>query len=68
MTVEEIAASTRIDPWFLDAIRNMIETERSFSGRRIPDVSAGEWRGAKRLGLSDRSLARVLLAQESCVR
>src|SRR5246500_4229479 len=30
MSVEEIAASTRIDPWFLDAIRNMIETERSF--------------------------------------
>src|SRR5260221_2198345 len=64
MTVEEIAASTRIDPWFLDAIRTMIETERGFSGRRLLDVSREEWRGAKRLGLSDRSLARVLGAEE----
>ncbi len=68
MTVEEIAASTRIDPWFLDAIRTMIETERGFSGRRLLDVSREEWRGAKRLGLSDRSLARVLGAEERGVR
>jgi carbamoyl-phosphate synthase large subunit len=68
MTVEEIAAATRIDPWFLDAIRNMVATESSFSGRRLADVSAESWRGAKRLGLSDRSLARVLSAEESGVR
>jgi carbamoyl-phosphate synthase large subunit len=68
MTVEEIAASTRIDPWFLDAVRNMVATERSFSGKRLADVSAESWRGAKRLGLSDRSLARVLGAEEGGVR
>jgi carbamoyl-phosphate synthase large subunit len=68
MTVEEIAASTRIDPWFLDAIRQMIETERSFSGKRFSAVSAQEWRRAKRLGLSDRSLARALVAEEASVR
>ena len=68
MTVQEIAASTRIDPWFLDAIRQMIETERSFSGKRFPAVSAEEWRRAKRLGLSDRSLARTLVAEEASVR
>src|SRR5262249_28195990 len=34
MTVEGIAAKTRIDPWFLDAMRQMVETESSFAGRR----------------------------------
>src|SRR5215470_8104821 len=34
MSVEEVARHTRIDPWFLDAIRKMVEEEGALSGRR----------------------------------
>ncbi len=68
MSIEEIAARTAIDPWFLDAVARMVACEGSFSGRKLADVTRGEWREAKRLGLSDRSLARSLGAAESDVR
>src|SRR5437870_1821172 len=68
LSVEEIAARTRIDSWFLEAVREMAWTERSFSGRRIADITREDWRAAKRLGLSDRSIARALETSEDCVR
>jgi carbamoyl-phosphate synthase large subunit len=68
LTVEEISGHTRIDPWFLDGVRRMVETEESFGGRKIGDVSKDELRAAKRLGLSDRSLARRLSCDEHAVR
>jgi carbamoyl-phosphate synthase large subunit len=68
MSIEEIAAQTSIDPWFLDAIARMVAGEEAFSGRKLAEVSRGQWREAKRLGLSDRSLARTLATGESSVR
>jgi carbamoyl-phosphate synthase large subunit len=68
MSVDEIAARTRIDPWFLDAVRRMVECERGFSGRHPADLSPEELRRAKRFGLSDRSLARAMGAREEQVR
>jgi carbamoyl-phosphate synthase large subunit len=68
MTVEEVAGHTRIDPWFLDAVRRMVEAEAAFEGRDPTGLSCAELRAAKRLGLSDRSLARRMGATESAVR
>jgi carbamoyl-phosphate synthase large subunit len=65
MSVEEVAAHTRIDPWFLDGVRRMVEAEEAFSGRRLAEVSREDLRAAKRLGLSDRSLARRLGTTET---
>src|SRR6185369_1541020 len=49
MTVEEASARTRIDPWFLDGLRRMVEAEDAFAGRDVAAVTAEELRGAKRL-------------------
>ena len=70
MTVEEVAARTRIDPWFLDAIRQDGREPRSaFAGRTLAGrVRADELRDAKRLGLSDRALARAMGCDEAAVR
>jgi len=68
MSIEEIAAQTSIDPWFLDAVRKMVAAERAFSGRKLAEVMCRELRDAKRLGLSDRSLARSLVTGEASVR
>ena len=68
MSVDEVAAHTRIDPWFLDGVRQMVEAEASFSGRSVAGVTREQLRGAKRLGLSDRTLARAMGCDESAVR
>ncbi len=68
MSLEEIAERTRIDPWFLDAVARMVRQERGFSGKRPSEVSREELRGAKRLGLSDRAIARAMGAREEDVR
>src|SRR5215813_11537673 len=58
MSVDEVAAHTRIDPWFLDAIRSVFEGEWQLSGRRPEELSREELRRAKRLGLSDAAIGR----------
>jgi carbamoyl-phosphate synthase large subunit len=52
MTLEEIAQRTRIDPWFLEAVRQMVAEERGLCGRRLEDLTRDELWRAKRLGLS----------------
>ncbi len=68
LSLEEIARRTRIDPWFLDAIRRMVDEETALAGRKIGDLSREDLFRAKRLGLSDRSMARALGTDESSVR
>ena len=68
MSLEEIAAHTKIDPWFLDAVRRMVAEERCLSQRRLADLSREDLLRAKRLGLSDASMARALATGEADVR
>ncbi len=69
MSVEEVAGYTRIDPWFLDAVARMVEEERGLAGRRLAGLSRDDLWRAKRLGLSDRAIARALGgADEAAVR
>jgi carbamoyl-phosphate synthase large subunit len=68
MPLEEVAARTRIDPWFLDAVLRMVEAEERFRGGRAAGWSPAELREAKRLGISDRSIARAAGASEAEVR
>ncbi|MCA1580116.1 MAG: carbamoyl-phosphate synthase large subunit [Acidobacteria bacterium] len=68
MSLEEIAKHTRIDPWFLDAVRRMVEEEVGLRGRRVEDLTREDLRRAKRLGLSDRSMGRALDCDEAAVR
>ncbi len=64
MTVEQVAKHTRIDPWFLDGVRRMVETEESFAGVSLETLDRERLRAAKRLGLSDRALARRMGREE----
>ncbi len=63
---DEVAALTRIDPWFLEQIRELVEFEEVF--RRQPDVSAVSMRRAKRLGFADRRLAELTGRTEEEIR
>jgi len=68
MTVEEVAERTRIDPWFLDAIRKMVREEPCLAGKKPDALSRDELRRLKRLGLSDAALARAMGSTEAAVR
>ena len=69
MTVEEVHDLSKIDPWFLDEIRELAEEEDRIAAlRSLAEVGAAELRRAKRLGYSDAQLAVAWNASESEVR
>jgi carbamoyl-phosphate synthase large subunit len=67
-TLEEIHALTRIDPWFLAQIEEIVKLEMELDDRLLSDLPAGELRRLKRKGFSDRRLAKLLSSTEDAVR
>jgi carbamoyl-phosphate synthase large subunit len=67
-SVDEIAVASGIDPWFVDQIAEVAEGAGRLVDTRLARVSGEDLREAKRLGLSDRRLARYLGAGEREVR
>ena len=68
MTLEQVHALTRIDPWFLVQIEDIITTEKSLAGRSLKGLGAAELRELKRKGFADRRLAKLLGTDETSVR
>jgi len=66
LPVAEIADLTRIDPWFLDNIREIVEAENRIVAAGPED--AGTLRAAKRLGFSDAQLAAMWKTTPGAVR
>ena len=64
----EIGNITRIDRWFLNQLADIVAFERTLMGRFLDDVSREELRRAKRMGIPDEHLARLLSAPEATVR
>jgi len=68
MSLEEIHAVSKIDPWFLDQIQELIELETSLAGRALTDLGRDELRVLKRAGFADRRLAKLLNTDQHAVR
>jgi carbamoyl-phosphate synthase large subunit len=68
MSLDEIHAVSKIDPWFLDQIQGLIELETSLAGRALVDLGRDELRELKRAGFSDRRLAKLLNTDQHAVR
>ncbi|HVE66912.1 MAG TPA: carbamoyl-phosphate synthase large subunit, partial [Thermoanaerobaculia bacterium] len=68
MTVEEVAARSRIDPWFLDAVEKMVAAEKCVATKAPGALSHGELSRLKRLGFSDAALGRAMGCAETVVR
>jgi carbamoyl-phosphate synthase large subunit len=67
-TVGEVAAASRIDPWFVDQIAEVAEASSAVAGRGLPSLDAAELLELKRLGLSDARIAATAGAGEAEVR
>ncbi len=66
--VADIVALTKIDPWFIDQIRLIVEVEQSIKGRPLESLTADDLRKAKRFGLSDPQIAYLTASDEGSVR
>jgi carbamoyl-phosphate synthase large subunit len=67
-SLEQIHDITRIDPWFLAQIEDLIASEEELRHRRIDDVDRVEMRQLKRQGFSDLRIAALCGVDESAVR
>ncbi|TVT50287.1 MAG: carbamoyl-phosphate synthase large subunit [Denitromonas halophila] len=68
MTLDEVFKLTKIDPWFLAQIEDIVLTEKSLSGRSLKRLDADQIRALKRKGFSDRRLSKLLATDETAVR
>jgi carbamoyl-phosphate synthase large subunit len=64
---DEIQRITAYDPWFLEQIRELIETEAEVRRDGLPETAEG-WRGLKADGFADARLARLTGLAEAEVR
>jgi carbamoyl-phosphate synthase large subunit len=68
MTVREIAGLSRIDPWFLEKIQEILASEDALAAADPGKLEDAALRGAKRDGFSDRRIARLSGTTEDDVR
>ena len=68
MSLEEIHGYTKIDPWFLAQIKELVDRELAIEKKTLEQIDADEMREIKRMGFSDRRLAHLLKRKEAEVR
>jgi len=67
-SVEHLYDATRIDPWFLDRLHDMIAVQESVRGLRVEDIDADAMRLLKQYGTSDAQIALLTGSDERFVR
>lgn len=68
MSTQEINSLSKIDPWFIENIRELVDFEKKLAGQSVVSVPARTLREAKQLGYSDIQLAHLLDTTEEQVR
>jgi carbamoyl-phosphate synthase large subunit len=66
--IAEIYRLSRVDPWFLEQLQDVMEIQQSIEGRRLEDISPELLRSFKEVALSDRRLAYLTEKSEDEVR
>ena len=68
MTQDEIHAACAIDLWFLEQIGEILDLERQLGTLTLAQLDADDLRLAKRMGFSDRRLAKLMRTTEDAMR
>jgi carbamoyl-phosphate synthase large subunit len=68
MSLEEVHQFTRIDPWFLEQIKEIVDLEMELDDQLLSNIDADTLRMLKRKGFSDRRLAYLFNTTEKEVR
>ncbi|MGI8662741.1 MAG: carbamoyl-phosphate synthase large subunit [Acidimicrobiales bacterium] len=68
ISIERLYEATRVDPWFLDQISQIVDERAHLDDLGTPGaLTRADWRRAKRLGFSDAQLAYVWSVDEPSV-
>ena len=68
LSVEEIWEMTKIDPWFLEQVKTVVDEQSELATANLETVTEHQLRRAKRYGLSDNRLGRLFGATETAIR
>lgn len=68
LSLEELFSITKIDPWFLVQIQDLIKDELALQGSDIKDLDKASLLRLKRKGFSDKRLGDILGCGEKAVR
>ena len=68
MSIEEAHEHTKIDPWFLAQIKEIVDLELAVEKRTFDSLQRDDLRQLKRKGFSDRRLGHLLKTTETEVR
>ncbi|MBR9814301.1 carbamoyl-phosphate synthase large subunit, partial [bacterium] len=68
MTQAEIHDACAIDPWFLEQIGEILDLERQLADKTLAELDEADLRLVKRMGFSDRRLAKLMRTSEDAVR
>ncbi|MBV8656945.1 MAG: carbamoyl-phosphate synthase large subunit [Burkholderiales bacterium] len=68
MTLDEVFAHTKIDPWFLAQIEDIILDEKALTTATLDALDGAELRRLKRKGFSDRRIGTLIGAEAAAVR
>src|ERR1700704_6272177 len=66
--IAEIYRLSRVDPWFLEQLQDVMEIQKGIEGFKLEDISAELLRSFKEVALSDRRLAYLTERTEDEVR
>jgi len=67
-SLEQVFEQTKIDPWFLSQVEDLLVDERELKGKSLADLSRQDIYQLKRKGFSDQRLSVLLACKESDVR
>jgi len=67
-TVKEAHRATKIDPWFLVQVKELVDIENRLKEYSLPELSKEEMLFLKKKGFSDRRIAKLLKVKEDQVR
>ncbi|CAN6484355.1 unnamed protein product [Victoria cruziana] len=68
LSLDEVFEETKVDPWFLAQIEDIIKTEEQIKARKLEMLSAAEMRYLKQKGFSDRRIAKLMGTDQHAVR
>ncbi len=68
LSFSDIFDASKIDPWFLMQIEDLVLTEKSLSSKTLATLDENELRQLKRKGFSDARIARLLDSTELDIR
>ena len=68
LSVDEVFALTKIDPWFLVQIEEIVKIELELETKSLDDIDKDTLLALKKKGFSDRRLARQLKTTDTAIR